>query len=143
MLSRLAALLVVTIWRGAPLDAQCPYGSPPPCGRPAARLAPPAANSVAVLYFQTGDTADVYLANGLTEDIATLLGDVANVQVKTPGVVRHAQRATPQDLPAIARALGVPSGVRPLSTGQLPARTPLAGIHGTGDQRVSRSRATR
>lgn len=89
-----------------PLHGQCPDGSPPPCDRAAARPTP-AANSVAVLYFQTEDTADTYLANGLTEDIATLLGDMANVQVKSPGVVRHAQRATPQDLAAIARALGV------------------------------------
>lgn len=68
---------------------------------------PPAANSVAVLYFETRDTADAYLADGLTEDVATLLGDVSSVQVKSPGVVRRAQRATPQDLSAIARALGV------------------------------------
>jgi TolB-like protein/Flp pilus assembly protein TadD len=60
-----------------------------------------------VLYFQTPDTADAYLADGLTEDVATLLGDVSSVRVKSPGVVRRAQRATPQDLSAIARALGV------------------------------------
>ncbi len=87
------------------LAAQCPDGSPPPCGRPAA--APPAANSVAVLYFDARDTADAYLADGLTEDVATLLGNVSSVQVKSPGAVRRAQKATPQDLTAIARALGV------------------------------------
>ncbi len=68
---------------------------------------PPAANSVAVLYFETRDTADAYLADGLTEDIATLLGDLSSLQVMAPGVVRRAQRATPQDLSAIARALSV------------------------------------
>jgi TolB-like protein len=86
---------------------QCPDGSPPPCGRPATRAAAPAANSVAVLYFDARDTADAYLADGLTEDVATLLGGVSSVQVKPPGVVRRAQRATPQNFPAIGRALNV------------------------------------
>jgi len=90
----------------ARLSAQCPDGSPPPCTKSGARVAP-AANSVAVLYFTARDTADVYLADGLTEDVATLLGDVSSVEVKSPGVVRRAQRATPQDLLAIGRALGV------------------------------------
>ena len=66
-----------------------------------------ATNSVAVLYFSTRDTADAYLADGLTEDLTSLLGSVAQVQVKSPGVVRRAQGATPGDAPAIARALGV------------------------------------
>jgi len=87
--------------------AQCADGSQPPCGRPAARPAPPAANSVAVLYFAARDTADAYLADGLTEDLTSLLGSVARVQVKSPGVVRRAQRGAPGDAPAIARALGV------------------------------------
>src|SRR2546427_653880 len=91
----------------ARLPAQCADGSPPPCGRPAARPAPPAANSVAVLYFEARDTVDAYLADGLTEDLTSLLGSVPRVQVKSPGVVRRAQRASPGDAPAIARALGV------------------------------------
>src|SRR2546430_718855 len=91
----------------ARLPAQCADGSPPPCGRPAARPAPPAANSVAVLFFAARDTADAYLADGLTEDLTSLLGNVGRVQVKAPGVVRRAQRAAPGDAPAIARALGV------------------------------------
>ncbi len=65
------------------------------------------ANSLAVLYFDARDTADAYLADGLTEDLTSLLGSVARVQVKSPGVVRRAQRASPDDAPAIARALGV------------------------------------
>jgi DNA-binding winged helix-turn-helix (wHTH) protein/TolB-like protein len=64
-------------------------------------------NSVAVLYFDARDTADAYLADGLTEDVTTLLGSVSSVQVKAPGVVRRVQRASPGDAPAIARALGV------------------------------------
>ena len=65
------------------------------------------ANSVAVLYFSARDTADAYLADGLTEDLTSLLGSVTTVRVKSPGVVRRAQRASPGDTPAIARALGV------------------------------------
>jgi TolB-like protein len=49
----------------------------------------------------------VYLADGLTEDVSTLLGGAAGVLVKPPGIVRRAQRATPQNFPAIARALSV------------------------------------
>src|SRR5882672_4617656 len=64
-------------------------------------------NSLAVLYFSARDTADAYLADGLTEDLTSLLGSVARVQVKSPGAVRRAQGATPGDAPAIARALGV------------------------------------
>lgn len=64
-------------------------------------------NSIAVLYFEPRDTADAYLADGLTEDLTSLLGSVARVQVKAPGVVRRAQRASPGDVPTIARALGV------------------------------------
>jgi DNA-binding winged helix-turn-helix (wHTH) protein/TolB-like protein len=67
----------------------------------------PNATSVAVLYFAARDTADAYLADGLTEDLTTLLGSVASVQVKSPGVVRRAQRASPGDAPAIAGTLGV------------------------------------
>ena len=65
------------------------------------------ANSVAVLYFSAPDTADAYLADGLTEDVTSLLGSVASVQVKSPGVVRRAQRASPGDAPTIARTLAV------------------------------------
>ena len=87
------------------LAAQCPDGSAPPCsGSPRAA---PARNSVAVLYFATRDSADAYLADGLTEDLTSLLGNVSSVQVKSPGVVRRAQRAAPGNAPAIAHALGV------------------------------------
>lgn len=64
------------------------------------------ANGIAVL-FSARDSADAYLADGLTEDVASLLGSVASVQVKAPGVVRRAHQASPGDAPAIARALGV------------------------------------
>ena len=97
--------VLATLALGVPARAQCPDGSPPPCNRAIPRA--PTANSVAVLYFEARDTVDAYLADGLTEDVATLLGGVVSVQVKPPGVVRRAQRATPQNFPAIARALSV------------------------------------
>jgi glyoxylase-like metal-dependent hydrolase (beta-lactamase superfamily II) len=52
------------------LSAQCPDGSPPPCRAQPTRAAPPP-NSVAVLYFDnlSPDTADAYLAEGLTEEL--------------------------------------------------------------------------
>lgn len=89
------------------LAAQCPDGSPPPCGNRVHPAAPPAEHSVAVLYFDARDTADAYLADGLTEDLTSLLGSVPSVQVKSPGVVQRAQRAAPGNAPVIARALGV------------------------------------
>ena len=89
----------------ARLGAQCPNGSPPPCAREATGA--PSTNSVAVLYFTARDTTDAYLADGLTEDVATLLGDVPGVQVQSPSVVRRVQRDSPQDLRAIGRALHV------------------------------------
>jgi len=89
------------------LAAQCADGSPPPCRSQPAAARAPAANSVAVLSFESPDSADDYLASGLTEDIATLLGGVSSVQVKSPGVVRRAQRAAGGNLTAVARALGV------------------------------------
>ena len=65
-------------WR---LAAQCPNGSPPPCARPSVRA--PAPNSVAVLYFDnlSRDTADAFLADGLTEEIIIRLGQVQRLQV--------------------------------------------------------------
>ena len=91
------------------LRSQCPDGTPPPCGARPARAAPaPAGNSVAVLYFATRDTADLFLAEGLTEDIATGLGRLApRVEVKAPSSVRRAQREYAGNLRGIGRMLGV------------------------------------
>jgi adenylate cyclase len=103
--SKVVTVVAAFLLTFRPLAAQCPDGSPPPCSRAAAR--PPAPNSVAVLYFAARDTADAYLADGLTEDLTSLLGNIASVQVKSPGVVRRAQRVAPGNVPAIARALVV------------------------------------
>jgi hypothetical protein len=64
------------------LSAQCPDGSPPPC-RSDARRAALTSNSVAVLYFEnpSRDTTDVYLADGLTEDVTAKLGQVGRLAV--------------------------------------------------------------
>jgi TolB-like protein len=99
-----AALIAAT-----PLRAQCPDGSPPPCrAARAAAAAPP--NSVAVLYFenQSRDTADSYLAVGLTEAIIAKLGDIPRLTVKSRYLVRrYAAAATQADPAEIGRALGV------------------------------------
>lgn len=101
--------MVIGMLAARPLGAQCPDGTPPPCAREVARAAAatPAAHSVAVLYFVPRDSADAYLADGLTEDVATSLGRVDRIQVKAPSSVRRAQRSSPGDLRGMGRALGV------------------------------------
>jgi serine/threonine-protein kinase len=79
-------------------------------GTPASSAAPNADQlSVAVLYIEnlSRDTADQYLVDGLTEDLATSLGHVSRLLVKTPSAVKRAQAANRGDLPAIGKALGV------------------------------------
>lgn len=93
-----------------PLAAQCPDGSPPPCSRPAARAgAGPLSTSVAVLYFDnlSRDTNDVYLAEGLTDELITRLGQVERLQVKSRNAVRRFRGDAAQDPAAVGRALGV------------------------------------
>jgi eukaryotic-like serine/threonine-protein kinase len=65
--------------------------------------------SLAVLDFKnlSHDTSYAYLSDGLSEEIATGLGRVPRLQVKSPSGIRRVQRATPDDLRAIGRALGV------------------------------------
>jgi TolB-like protein/tetratricopeptide (TPR) repeat protein len=92
----------------APLEAQCPDGSRPPCAAPrTATASAPAPNSVAVLYFDSRDTADAFLAEGVSEEIATSLGKVPRLVVKIPSAVRRVQRASAGDVRAIGRALNV------------------------------------
>jgi serine/threonine-protein kinase len=87
--------------------AQCPDGTPPPChgARPVAAIAP---NSVAVLYFDnlSRDTADAYLADGLTEEVIQRLGQVARLTVKSKYSVRR-YRGTAVDPRDVGRALQV------------------------------------
>jgi TolB-like protein/Tfp pilus assembly protein PilF len=102
----LTALTVAPVIR---LSAQCPDGSPPPCR--AARSSPsPSPNSVAVLYFDnlSADTSDAYLADGLTEEVTTRLGDLAQLQIKKPNrnAVRRLLDSVP-DIVAVGRVLHV------------------------------------
>lgn len=61
-------LLIGTLVLPASGAAQCPDGTPPPCGP--ARVARP---RVQVLNFTAADSADTYLASGLSEDVRTAL----------------------------------------------------------------------
>lgn len=84
---------------------QCPDGAPPPCRGAAARA--PAGNSVAVLYFDnvTRDSADAYLADGLTEAIIVRLGQIGRLEVKSRGSVRRFREAQLEPGP-LGRQLG-------------------------------------
>ena len=67
------------------------------------------ANTLAVLYFDnlSDDSADVYLADGLTEEISARLGEVGRLDVKSrTAVVRFRGRTTDGPV-SLGRALGV------------------------------------
>lgn len=106
---RAAVPITLLVLLSRPLLAQCPDGTPPPCR--SARPAPaPAAspNSVAVLYFDNGsrDTADAYLADGITEELIVRLGQAESLQVKARGtVVRF--KGSSADPSSIGRQLNV------------------------------------
>src|SRR5574341_794189 len=89
-----------------PSFAQCPDGSPPPCRR--SGVLP---NSVAVLYLDnlSPDTADAYLADGLTEEIASRLGDIKRLLVKQASRegIRRLVETAPDYRVAAGRAFGV------------------------------------
>jgi TolB-like protein/Tfp pilus assembly protein PilF len=103
----LAALLAIAMaYPARPLNAQCPDGTPPPCGQAARAL--PAANSVAVLYFEntSPDSVDAFLADGLTEEVILRLQQVPRLVVKSryeSQRVRGRRNAAPA---ALGRALG-------------------------------------
>jgi len=91
-----------------PLPSQCPDGTPPPCrGAVVAHPAPPPL-SIAVLPFESRspDTADAYLAEGMTEEVGNRLTRVSRLQVKARGLVGAQWRRTPEPF-AAARALSV------------------------------------
>jgi TolB-like protein/Tfp pilus assembly protein PilF len=91
-----------------PVRAQCPDGTPPPCAARPARTAT-APTSVAVLYFDnlSRDTADAYLADGLTEQTIAQLGMVARLTVTSRYAVRRFRGEAAQDPAAVGRALSV------------------------------------
>src|SRR5258708_21173511 len=82
----------LTAFTSVLLSAQCPDGTPPPCGARVARGAASASpNSVAVLYFEnlSRDTTDAYLADGLTEDVTAKLGQVSRLAVTSRAALRR------------------------------------------------------
>lgn len=113
----LAVAVLLCVCAFVPAAAQCPDGTPPPCGARPARASASPSNSIAVLYFDnlSRDTADTYLADGLTEEIISRLGDLPRLQVKSRGAVRRF-RGSADDPAALGRALAaaylVSGGVR-------------------------------
>jgi TolB-like protein/Tfp pilus assembly protein PilF len=110
----IAALLFVAVSGLRTPDSsswQCPDGSPPPCARAPSRGAAiaPSPTSVAVLYFDnlSRDTNDIYLAEGLTDELITRLGQVERLQVKSRNAVRRFRGDAAEDPAAVGRALGV------------------------------------
>jgi TolB-like protein/Tfp pilus assembly protein PilF len=90
----------------APLRAQCPDGTPPPCAQ-IARAQAPAANSIAVLYFDTRDTSDRYLVDGLTEEIILRLQQLQRLEVKSRYESQRVRAARNLAPAAMGRTLGV------------------------------------
>jgi len=99
--------VAAALGRGVALSAQCPDGSAPPCTR--AAIHAPAPNSVAVLYFDnlSRDTSDAYVADGLTEELITRLGEIQRLQVKSRTAVQRYRGRPIEDPAALARALNV------------------------------------
>jgi TolB-like protein len=104
----MATVFVLGLCAGA-LHAQCPDGTPPPCASRPARTGAPAASpiSVAVLSFEnrSRDTADAFLAEGLSDEISTRLGQLGRLAVVSRSQVRRLHGADSLGIPAIGRAL--------------------------------------
>lgn len=111
-----APLLLLAVCGVAAARAQCPDGTPPPCATRTARLAPaPAPYSVAVMYLdnQSRDTSDAYLADGLTEEITTKLGQIGRLAVTSNTTMRRYRSAPalePAELGRILRVAQLVSG---------------------------------
>ncbi len=85
--------------------AQCPDGTPPPCA--GQRAAGPARNSIAVLYFEnlSRDSGDVYIADGLTEELTARLGQVARLVVTSRTATRRLRGVTTPSTASLGRQL--------------------------------------
>ena len=103
--NRAIAVLLFTALPAYRLTAQCPDGSPPPCAGRGTRPIP----TVAVLYFdnRSRDSADAYLADGLTEQTIAQLGEVRRMTVASRYAVGRFRGAARQDPAAVGRALNV------------------------------------
>jgi len=107
---RLAALLsAYPAIRPSALVAQCPDGTPPPCQPTPHAPTSPRPNTVAVLYFDnlSPDTADAYLADGLTEEIIARLGQIARLEIKSRTAVQRYRDQPLADPAAAGRRLKV------------------------------------
>ena len=112
------------------LAAQCPDGTPPPCrGARTAATPAPAANSVAVLYFdnRSRDTADALLADGFTEEIITRLQQVRRLAVASRYASQRVrgQRESPATLGRQLRAQFLVGGSVQRDAGRLVVRVEL------------------
>ena len=92
-----------------PALSQCPDGTPPPCAVRPYHQPAPAANSVAVMYLdnESRDTSDAYLADGLTEEITTKLGQVGRLAVTSNTTMRRYRGANALEPTALGRSLRV------------------------------------
>jgi TolB-like protein/Tfp pilus assembly protein PilF len=112
----LAIAMPLCVCAAVPAAAQCPDGTPPPCAaRPARLAAAPAPNSVAVMYLdnQSRDTSDAYLADGLTEEITTKLGQIGRLAVTSNTTMRRYRSAPavePAEMGRILRVAQLVSG---------------------------------
>ena len=87
-------VIILSVCPSVRLSAlQCPEGTPPPC-RGSTTTA--RAGSVAVLYFAARDSADAYLADGLTEDLTILLARSGGLVVKPSSSVNLSHRRQPR-----------------------------------------------
>ncbi len=77
--------------------------------RAAGALAASTENTVAVLELEnlSADASDAFMANGLTEEITSRLGNLPRIRVKGRSAVRALAPAVRADYSAIGRALGV------------------------------------
>jgi TolB-like protein/tetratricopeptide (TPR) repeat protein len=101
-----ALLFLLAVCATGNVRSQCPDGTPAPCAGPARA---PSANSIAVLYFDnlSRDTADAFLAQGLTEELISRLGQVPRLTVKSRYAVRRYRGETDVDPAVIGRTLSV------------------------------------
>ncbi len=101
--ARAILLCAAATMAGARASAQCPDGTPPPCG--VRVVAPP--NSVAVLYFESraADTSDLALADGLTEEIINRLTGIDRLTVRSRYLVRRYRGAALDDPAAVGRTV--------------------------------------
>lgn len=94
------------------VDAQCPDGTPPPCGRRPATARPNPTGgtpSISVMYLESlsADTADAALADGITEELIARLSQIEGLRVTSRfGSLRYSGRGT-IDPRLVGRELGV------------------------------------